>query len=284
MKQSSRAFTLIELLVVIAIIAILAAILFPVFAQAKEAAKKTNCLSNQKQIGLGVVMYANDQDDMFPPVRYDDWTRMQRGNSSEPFLVSWREMVQPYIKNGVNKQHSQGDLANQGVFQCTSRPDADKVFQASRWLVGEGERDGMSYKYSSLPQSMTAVPSPADIIFATEVGAGSWDFLEDAPYFYWGADSTVDFMGADSGAKFDMDAPGRCGWASWDPNFPFPCNSMPRYRHTGGANMNFVDGHAKTIRKGQFNWCKNMGWSGGPRIGTNGWLYESGGACSQYAN
>jgi len=61
-----NAFTLIELLVVIAIIAILAAILFPVFAQAKAAAKKTQCLSNTKQLGLGLHMYVGDSDDMLP--------------------------------------------------------------------------------------------------------------------------------------------------------------------------------------------------------------------------
>src|SRR5450432_2383849 len=64
--RSSKAFTLIELLVVIAIIAILAAILFPVFAQAREKARQTSCLSNLKQLGLGFLMYASDNDGYFP--------------------------------------------------------------------------------------------------------------------------------------------------------------------------------------------------------------------------
>src|SRR5579872_2890780 len=62
----SRGFTLIELLVVIAIIAILAAILFPVFAQAREAARKAVCISNNRQIGLGAMMYVQDYDEMYP--------------------------------------------------------------------------------------------------------------------------------------------------------------------------------------------------------------------------
>src|ERR1700677_1343177 len=69
-----KAFTLIELLVVIAIIAILAAILFPVFAQAKEAAKKTSCLSNMKQLGLADIMYVNDHDDTYPYFDMDNAT------------------------------------------------------------------------------------------------------------------------------------------------------------------------------------------------------------------
>src|ERR1041384_4257184 len=81
--MKSRAFTLIELLVVIAIIAILAAILFPVFAQAKAAAKKTSALSNAKQTGLGIIMYTADYDDYYP--RNDDCIA---GSSLNPALNS----------------------------------------------------------------------------------------------------------------------------------------------------------------------------------------------------
>ncbi len=81
-----KGFTLIELLVVIAIIAILAAILFPVFARAREKARQTSCLSNEKQIALGVLMYAQDYDE-----------RMPRSRSAGG--INWRQAVHPYIKN-----------------------------------------------------------------------------------------------------------------------------------------------------------------------------------------
>lgn len=89
--MKSKAFTLIELLVVIAIIAILAAILFPVFAQAKAAAKKTAALSNQKQVATSSMMYATDYDDRFPSV-YDGGTAENCGG--DPVCTMY-----PYIKN-----------------------------------------------------------------------------------------------------------------------------------------------------------------------------------------
>jgi prepilin-type N-terminal cleavage/methylation domain-containing protein len=93
-----KAFTLIELLVVIAIIAILAAILFPVFAQAKAAAKKTQDLSNIKQLGLSILIYAGDNDDVLPSAYFHRAFNPALGGTAGGY-EHWSGMVQPYVKN-----------------------------------------------------------------------------------------------------------------------------------------------------------------------------------------
>src|SRR5690348_8811341 len=118
MNRCSRGrggFTLIELLVVIAIIAILAAILFPVFAQAREKARQTSCLSNTKQLGTALMMYVQDYDEMFPK------SHGNNGKGAPDFDIwstSWAVVVQPYIKN-------------YGVFRC---PDDGNTNPPAAWM------------------------------------------------------------------------------------------------------------------------------------------------------
>jgi prepilin-type N-terminal cleavage/methylation domain-containing protein/prepilin-type processing-associated H-X9-DG protein len=96
-----RGFTLIELLVVIAIIAILAAILFPVFAQARDKARQSSCLSNQKQLGLGFMQYAQDFDETNPPMAQGDMFVRQNNH--------WQDLIYTYVKS-------------QAVYNCPSDP------------------------------------------------------------------------------------------------------------------------------------------------------------------
>ncbi|MGC4045972.1 MAG: prepilin-type N-terminal cleavage/methylation domain-containing protein [Armatimonas sp.] len=120
------AFTLIELLVVIAIIAVLAAILFPVFAQVREKARQTACASNTRQLSYGVLMYAQDYDETLPPTAI-------LSSESEDEATLWPVLVQPYIKNdqvrhcpsdSTGKRNSYG--LNELLFADLSDPDSLK--------------------------------------------------------------------------------------------------------------------------------------------------------------
>ena len=117
-SRNRRGFTLIELLVVIAIIAILAAILFPVFARARENARRASCSSNLKQIGLGVIQYVQDYDEQYPPSGGAVVTDPANPPSSDGggSFGNWAQRIQPYVKSTQ-------------LFACPSNP-SNKQFMA----------------------------------------------------------------------------------------------------------------------------------------------------------
>ena len=141
--RGSRGFTLIELLVVIAIIAILAAILFPVFAQAREKARQTQCLSNAKQIGTGILMYAQDYDEQI--ISWAVRTGLPR-DAARRDLNTWVHLLQPYIKNGEPPRlDNPNGVEPTGMMKCPSfnptkfkevaeRPDCDGPGGLDGWI------------------------------------------------------------------------------------------------------------------------------------------------------
>lgn len=118
-KDGSQGFTLIELLVVIAIIAILAAILFPVYARARENARRASCMSNLKQIGLGMMMYVQDYDEKTPPLQY-----AVAGGACPSADISkclgWTLIMDPYLKSAQ-------------IFQCPSENSAASISGTTYW-------------------------------------------------------------------------------------------------------------------------------------------------------
>jgi prepilin-type N-terminal cleavage/methylation domain-containing protein/prepilin-type processing-associated H-X9-DG protein len=146
-RQRRRAFTLIELLVVIAIIAILAAILFPVFAQAREKARQTACLSNLRQVGLGLQMYAQDYDEVLP-------TSVDVGNFADPKApTNFLGAIIPYIKS-------------KGILVCPSSIDANTVYKGSGCTnISCSSLHGNA---AVMGRALSVMPNPAEIIYLDE--------------------------------------------------------------------------------------------------------------------
>jgi len=159
--KKRRGFTLIELLVVIAIIAILAAILFPVFAQAREKARQASCLSNFKQIGLGVMMYVQDWDETYPNNRL---AQLPGGAECGQKMITWKTATLPYVKNFE-------------VYRCPSNPH-NKELDETKGLEPNFPAFPLSYAYSGAAIwsasttktvfTLASVPEPARFIMLVE--------------------------------------------------------------------------------------------------------------------
>jgi len=155
-----RGFTLIELLVVIAIIAILAAILFPVFARAREKARQTSCLSNMKQLGLAWQMYTQDYDEVVCPawISFVPWPGSV---SSWNDGANWPYLLMPYVKNAQ-------------IFNCPSAPVANRAYEgAARYHTSTGgcsygQNPSLGYFHSNgtnveWPMSLAQITAPSEV-------------------------------------------------------------------------------------------------------------------------
>lgn len=195
MHRSARGFTLIELLVVIAIIAILAAILFPVFAKAREKARQASCLSNVKQLMIGALSYAQDYDETLPSC----WT-VGATLYEHPY---WTEKCQPYIKNTQ-------------ITLCPSDKATDPGYGLNYLYFGVATGNGVA---------LGNVQRPSEILYIAD------QYREHSCCIY-ASDSAANPQGHATHSATH----GGVGT-----------------RHNDGANVGYVDGHAKWLKDSQFD-------------------------------
>ncbi|MBC8138240.1 MAG: DUF1559 domain-containing protein [Fibrella sp.] len=270
-----RGFTLIELLVIIVIIAILAAILFPVFAQAREKARSASCLSNEKQIGLGVIQYVQDYDEAFP-LSYAAYP------SAFNTFTEWTTAIDPYVKLGVGNKNG-GKTG--GIYRCPSFPDQD---QGQQYHVREDMFIGSWQVATGEVGTLAKVTEPASKVMIWEGGLqgfpGWWDPTNNTgnaqcPVDEWAWLGDNGITGENNGTtKAGIRPPGGNFGGDYDCKSPEHdwwggCNAMPRYRHNGTANFIFFDGHVKAIPRGRLNYQRNvyMGYCSGGTKGCPLW-------------
>ena len=287
--RQSRGFTLIELLVVIAIIALLAAILLPVFAEAREKARQSSCLNNLKQIGTATLSYTQDYDECLYP------HRINSGVNTNPLLAIapagtittpatdktfWISILQPYLKS-------------YDVFKCPSNPNAWTVYNrdglgcsggagaAGSGCGGQGYGGENSYGHNDVylspaapfgaaaggpappPVNLAAIPRPSSMVEITDATyygvAGDVTGESGVTPINWNANDAAFFTQNGSWYAQYWANIGNMKW-SWDVTGPtwnattagpsatqLSSESTSLGRHTGMVNVQFVDGHAKSI-------------------------------------
>jgi prepilin-type N-terminal cleavage/methylation domain-containing protein/prepilin-type processing-associated H-X9-DG protein len=289
-KGSHRAFTLIELLVVIAIIAILAAILFPVFAQARAKARQTSCLSNHKQLATAAAMYTQDYDEVVLP--HAIRCGYVGGSSTNPpdcrrGYLTWLILAQPYIKNW-------------GLFRCPSDPT--NAFNV--WSTGSAipvnqmiwPSYGWNWNYlnssgnsasgpcavwqptvgGGFPVSLAAINQPAatvEFVDTKVAGPGSGyytSYYVESPAGVWAPDICTWSNGSwGVGAYGD-----ETGWYPRNPTY----TGNTAINHNEGTNVAFTDGHAKFYKAGALaagtNWRAGIANSAVQIIDENQYLWD----------
>ena len=252
--RSARGFTLIELLVVIAIIAILAAILFPVFQKVRENARRTSCLSNQKQIGLGTIQYVQDSDETFPPLAVYSADGLTQGTGVGTFgepdgttrtgngiARGYFDAIQPYLKS-PEVLHCPDDPQTQvkdplwngqGVYGAGA-------YSSYFYNADLGAPQGFPYlnHYNTAGSPLASVVQPASTIITGDSSA--YDAGNGYPYNNgWYCKYRVNDTASDPNCTLS------------GPTAGYGQGTLPELaskRHVDGANYSFVDGHSKFYR------------------------------------
>jgi prepilin-type N-terminal cleavage/methylation domain-containing protein/prepilin-type processing-associated H-X9-DG protein len=234
------AFTLIELLVVIAIIAILAAILFPVFARARDKARQATCMSNLKQIGLALMQYAQDYDESHPgvwfgPVSKQPWSQP----SDATTFYKWMDAVFPYVKNEQVFNCPSDGVNTKYIFRNRDGSNGYGSYAMSQAYYKVGDRwtgpasDYNQFLHAGVPFVMriATIQAPASTVWVVDGGVPGIKNPAWKSYEFWWYD------------------PPEINNA-----FPGPRGSSPRYfqniveRHSDMTDVIFCDGHAKAVK------------------------------------
>ena len=233
--KKHQGFTLIELLVVIAIVAILAAILFPVFQKVRENARRTACLSNMKQIGFGAEQYLQDSDERYPQSKVSDpQPQIGDANGAEenPDNGSNFAKILPYI--GGSGSTDEANMEKQGVFACPDdpapfNPNCPAVFNVG----GPHVISYLNNAYFAFGLTLAQVSAPAETIYITErrssASANPADSYCDDIYHPWFNTANAATASPDVPSGNEMDP---------------VAGAIATSRHGGGANYVFADGHA----------------------------------------
>lgn len=235
--ERKTGFTLIELLVVIAIIAILAAILFPVFARAREKARQASCVSNLKQIALGTLMYASDYDQKFPGWKTRCW--------SGPNDPSLPVKLQAYVKNrqlfACPSQQNNANFRN--CWDAEVIPELGYGF--NEWISHAGNETNGSCTCSSAKKE-TFWPKPVETLLWADSKCG----------MIWGEEPSTGLI-----HRIVWPDGNYCQCSN---TFPGPNDREKGTRHNSGSNIAFMDGHVKYFNMNSIKWKRY----GGPIIGS----------------
>jgi prepilin-type N-terminal cleavage/methylation domain-containing protein len=238
MKQTRKGFTLIELLVVIAIIAILAAILFPVFAQAREKARQASCLSNTMQLGTACIMYTQDYDENVPPAVQTTTAPIADlcgGTTYDVYVLSGYDAMWPYMKSSQ-------------ILQCPSAPNAMDLCTDLNLIV-----QGLASEYG-LPLSVGTLGPVGNFHLVSYVF--NWDLFGVGTIIYNGTDVTQGLQSVVGSAFPSPKALAAIGFPADTPMFfdgtlvgVLPIT--PAYAvHTQTVDIAYADGHSKAFHMG----------------------------------